>query len=340
MILASLLSVFCASYIVYDRIQYEINSDNDSTVTLHKLNEFVYEFNHPLPGTFEYGGKTYTVTRVGKKPFLFRNEELKLVWSYFKGEFIMPNTIVELDESAFESCKTDGQIKLSENLVKIGDEATNFDNPSCGYIKGDFIIPDSVKEMGYIISATKFSGSLILPKTIEIINDSTFTFSKFTGDLVIPDNIKRIENSGFSSAEFTGELKLSKNLEFIGVYSFRDDKFIGDLIIPDSVTKIEEYAFFMCIFSGKLALPKYLDLINTSSFQQCNFTGDLIIPDNVKSIGNNAFRNNSFNGKLVLPRVLESIGEYAFYNNSFTGDLVLPASLTDLGKDAFNDTFD
>ena len=248
-----------------------------------------------------------TVTSIGS--YAFANTPIC-------GSLIIPNSVTEIKEGAFENCRNLNSLKLPSNLKRI--ESLVF--KSCGF-SGSLTIPNSVTEIGHhtFYGCNNFTKELILSENLEKIGSYAFAgcsgFSK--GNLTIPNSVTVIGIGAFSDcSSFNGKLTLPENLTKIGKEVFKNCKCLsGDLTIPNSVTEIGEGAFYDCKgFNGKLSLPCNLSKIGNKAFYGCeNLSGSLTIPETVKEIGILAFCNcTGFTGDFVLPSALESIGINAF----------------------------
>ena len=248
-----------------------------------------------------------TVTSIGS--YAFANTPIC-------GSLIIPNSVTEIKEGAFENCRNLNSLKLPSNLKRI----ESFVFKSCGF-SGSLTIPNSVTEIGHhtFYGCNNFTKELILSENLEKIGSYAFAgcsgFSK--GNLTIPNSVTVIGIGAFSDcSSFNGKLTLPENLTKIGKEVFKNCKCLsGDLTIPNSVTEIGEGAFYDCKgFNGKLSLPCNLSKIGNNAFYGCeNLSGSLTIPETVKEIGILAFCNcTGFTGDFVLPSALESIGINAF----------------------------
>ena len=248
-----------------------------------------------------------TVTSIGS--YAFANTPIC-------GSLIIPNSVTEIKEGAFENCRNLNSLKLPSNLKRI--ESLVF--KSCGF-SGSLTIPNSVTEIGHhtFYGCNNFTKELILSENLEKIGSYAFAgcsgFSK--GNLTIPNSVTVIGIGAFSDcSSFNGKLTLPENLTKIGKDVFKNCKGLsGNLTIPNSVTEIGEGAFYDCKgFNGKLSLPCNLSKIANNASSGCeNLSGSLTIPETVKEIGILAFCNcTGFTGDFVLPSALESIGINAF----------------------------
>ena len=209
------------------------------------------------------------------------------------GDLVIPDTVTEIGDRAFEGCHFTGELTLSDSLVIIGASAFY----DCGFT-GQLVLPHTlVRIENSAFEETTFSGQLILPEKLNYIGVYAFLNCHFTGDLIIPDGITNTGYGAFEGNSFTGTLTLPKKLKEIERESFSGCKFTGELIIPDTVTDIGHLAFYKCGFTGGLVLPDGLTIIGSDAFKECNnITGRLRIPDGITRIGDGVFAGTGIEG--------------------------------------------
>lgn len=103
----------------------------------------------------------------------------------------------------------------------------------------------TVKKIGR--SSLKMSKikTVVIPDSVDTIDDYAFAFSKNLENVIIPDSVKSIGTSAFAGCAKLKNVKLSKNLTSIGMYSF-DATAVEKINIPKQVKEIKEYAFAEC----------------------------------------------------------------------------------------------
>ena len=164
------------------------------------------------------------------------------------GKLTLPHSLEELGESAFDGCFFSGdlvippkikeipnrcfydnyinRLTLPEGLTKIGDWAL------CG--TGELILPNSLREIGY----NAFGGSPYY--TIDRVY--SVKTQKFTGKLVIPESVMILEGWAFGSHEFSGVFEVPKSLSIVpdGIVSGTG---VHTVIIHSDVQRIGSAAF-------------------------------------------------------------------------------------------------
>lgn len=143
---------------------------------------------------------------IGKKAFL-QNERLHQV--------VMPYTLLEIGDSAFEGCHNLKRITLTECLERIGSAA--FKNTGLK--------------------------TILFPKTVYYIGTEAFAGCSEMDKVKIPSNIDRISEGMFEGCTELKKIEFSENLQEIGERAFRGCSSLDIITIPDSVEKIGETAF-------------------------------------------------------------------------------------------------
>ena len=226
-----------------------------------------------------------TVTSIGS--YAFANTPIC-------GSLIIPNSVTEIKEGAFENCRNLNSLKLPSNLKRI--ESLVF--KSCG-----------------------FSGSLTIPNSVTEIGHHTFYgCNNFTKELILSENLEKIGSYAFAgcSGFSEGNLTIPNSVTVIGIGAFSDcSSFNGKLTLPENLTKIGKEVFKNCkCLSGSLTIPETVKEIGILAFCNCTgFTGDFVLPSALESIGINAFGYTQEKNKLVFQSLPKGMRySYSFCN--------------------------
>lgn len=163
----------------------------------------------------------------------------------------IPAEVYAIGEEAFSSLKT---IKIEQGS-QYYDVDNNIlyrlkDNTLIDYF-GSEVTSITVRDGTKTIAKKAFFGSkdlisVLLPKTLEVIEDSAFGYCKNLEQITLPDKLIKIGDNAFSNCEKLREIILPEGLTEIGRSAFAMCSSISSLIIPSTVQEIRDYAFEKC----------------------------------------------------------------------------------------------
>lgn len=242
-------------------------------------------------------------------------------WAFFNNKTLrqvsIPDTVINIDEDAFNSCINLETITIGSSVETIGFDA--FSN--CTSLTS-ITLPDSVKSIGpQAFSSCTNLTNLHIPDTVESVDGSILNGSSLevvtiynkciyagnsenpyvvllspdhktfgTEHLTVHADTKIIADGAFFGSDPTG-VTFGANVHTIGMNAFR---------YCDSLTEIE--------------LPSSLRHIGMSAFEGCEILATITFGNQVETIGSMAFYNCKPLTNIVLPESITSVGSYAFYS--------------------------
>ena len=293
----------------------------------------------------------------------------------FTGTLIIPESVTELStpvppvngiRGAFEECTGFTGLVLPESLRIIGGGNGGGCFAFCTGLVGELLIPDKVKEIGYMAfyACHGLTGELHLPDSLQSIGYEAFSLCDgFTGRLVFPNALESIGNgafagcSGFSDVElhhevfyqnnfgdavFTGwsidSLELPEGWTTTGRYTFERCGNLRTVHLPESLTMIEITCFQECSALTEINLPTNLTVIEQGAFDGCSSLISVELPANLNQLGAYALRNcTSLTGELVVPDLVERIEQLTFAGCTNLNRIVLGNSVNTINDNAFKD---
>lgn len=221
-------------------------------------------------------------------------------------------------------------------------------------------IREGVKRIVYgALSESNYLETVVLPSSLEIIDQLSFAYSKNLHNINLSDiiNLKSIGDCAFEHCQITS-FHINRNLESFGMRVFSGcpiihisvspdnpifsgfdgciySKDYTELIIcpsgketvsfPSSINSIGQAAFAGSMVES-LNLPGSITSIGYSAFSGSNLR-EITIPSSVKSIPTEAFFSCHKLQKINLNEGLERISGYAYYGSSLT-NLVIPKTVS------------
>lgn len=156
-------------------------------------------------------------------------------------ELAIPDSVTEIGEYAFSTCRELRSVKLSSNLSEIA--PGTFD--SC-YELAEITIPNGVSKIG----KDAFSHCGKLPA------------------VAIPTSVRELGSYAFFCCVELNELTLSEGLTVIGDHAFSGCTSLQSVIIPDGVETVEDYAFRNTRLTS-VSLPAGITSLGYRAFGDC-----------------------------------------------------------------------
>ena len=222
----------------------------------------------------------------------------------------LPKGVTTIGTSAFSSCASLTNVKLSENLTEIS--ATLF-------------------------SKCSLLSSITIPKGVTIIGKNAFQSCTKLEAIVIPKGVTEIADyafngcSGLESISFANDFKLTK----IGSRAFTGCTLLSEVSIPDGVEAISEGMFYGATSLQKVVIPNSVTAIGNNAFYGCTSLEEITIPGSVLSIGNTVFQNCSALSSVEMFPGLESFGNNVFQNCTSLTEIHILETVKTIGTNAF-----
>ena len=256
--------------------------------------------------------------------------------------YVVPDTVVNIKEFAFEDCRSLENIILPNSLISIGFRAFQ----RCKSLQR-IVLPNSLAD----IQGVLFDGC----SNLEFIECNSGSFKSINGVLfsatyktllcyppkkdgasyIVPESVLDIAQSAFYGCESLENITLPDSLEDIGWYAFNGCNSLENIILPNSLTRIGEGAFSFCKSLQNIELPNSLIRIEKYAFRFCSSLREINLPDSVVEMGIYVFESCRRLRNIKLSTALTDIPEGAFYDCGKLKEVILPGSIKHIGKDAF-----
>ena len=262
-----------------------------------------------------------------------------------KSDIVIPDTfkglpVTEIAETTYKPIipETTTSIVLPNGLIKIGHSAFN----SCKSLT-EIVIPDSVKYIGggAFRNCTSLK-KVTLGSGITSIEADTFEQCDALEGIKIPDGVVKIGSEAFFGSGIK-TLELNSDLQEIGSQAFFSCSSLESVIIPSSVTQIGRDAFSNCyslksvvIGDGELNETTTLNFEYDSGFEGNSALESIVIQRNNVTIAGSLFDGSqksllslSVNGKN------NTISRNAFDEFTALKVVTLKGDILEIGESAF-----
>ena len=270
----------------------------------------------------------------------------------------LPESLTNIDNSAFEDCHSLKTIILPSSITKIPNycfencysleriEApgvTVLGTESFAYCSS--LTEDFVMDLLNNHSVTVYPGVFrycdnLVNLTVKLLWTEMFEYCNYLKTINITDN---------SSSGTTGNSALAncKNLETVifedtstitifGSRLFENDISLKTIQLPTKLTTIEGYCFAGCHSLPELVLSNNVTSIGSSAFRETKSLKNFVWPNSVLTINSDMFRESGLQ-EIVIKEGVTSIGSYAFYSCKNLSKIIFPEnSLKTIDSSAFN----
>lgn len=246
------------------------------------------------------------VTKIGGTAFAY-NE-------YNGVELVLPATLDTIEGGAFTSCQYKCELKLTDNIRYIGEDAFGGYGEGCPNFYGVFHIPSHLAEvhrgmMGRLGRDGSFTGELEIPQGLTEIPNNAFCVSlKHRVPLTIPEGVKRIGTQPFPAL---CSIHFNSDLEEIGDAAFYNSGLYFPIELPSQLRIIGESAFLEARLEGEIVIPENCLTIGQSAFSNNEITR-ITFPSKLESIANRTCSSCPYLREVTIPKYVDYIGDYAF----------------------------
>ena len=130
---------------------------------------------------------------------------------------------------------------------------------------------------------------IVLPETLQIIEEEAFGGLGALEKLVIPDTVISIHGYSFRGCHALKHIRLPKQIRGIGAYSFYNCLQLEEVIIPDGITYVGSCAFENCRSLTSVVIPSRVTTIEDYLFAGCTRLKAVYIPASATSISKYSF---------------------------------------------------
>ena len=210
---------------------------------------------------------------------IIETEANKLIFGCNKT--VIPNSVREIDNDAFENCKGLESITVPKGFTTL----PLFRN--CGL------------------------KSITIPLSVTSVGDCTFEGCKNLTAIVIPESVTEIGESAFEGCVNLAIVNIPKGVTKIADGLFNGCRSLKNIVITEGVKEKGNASFCECLNLASVNIPKSVDAIGDKAFSGGSKLSEISIPEGVREIGELAFSDCNLK-KITLPKSLEVIGEDAF----------------------------
>jgi hypothetical protein len=181
------------------------------------------------------------------------------------GSYTIPNSVINIDGSAFYNCAQLTSVMIPDSVISIGDSA--FD--SCTGLT-NVTIGSSVTDIGiYAFSDCTSLTSVSIPNSVNSISSYMFLSCSGLTNITIPNSVTIIGSSAFEGCTSLTGINIPDSISFIGSEAFYECINLASITIPSSVTMVDDSAFFHCESLTNVTIESSATSIGSQAFNYC-----------------------------------------------------------------------
>ncbi len=287
---------------------------------------------------------------------LYNAEQTKLILcpEGMEGDYVMPDTVTEVQRAAIYQCNKLKSITISPNVTSLPTQAV----VGCSSIR-TIVIPKGLTELSFGGSSTEYFPShasfyRMTGLTEFVVEDGNPSYCSVDGVLfnreqtvllqypearegayVVPDTVTSIKNCAFFRAVNLTEVTLPE-LPWIDQCTFYGCESLTAVHGGAGVSEIRDGAFWHCTSLTEIALPDTLKTIHKYAFRDCPSFKEVIIPDSVTSMGNWAFSGCTGLERVTLSNYCAALKMGTFSDCTSLKELTIPNGVTEVRDDCFH----
>ena len=224
-----------------------------------------------------------TIEFAGTNPLYFAGD------LYLNGnlvtELVIPNSVTNIEESAFYSCSSLTNVTIPDSTKSIGEYAFGI----CENLTS-VTIGNGVTSIG----KDAFSGcgnlkTITLGNSVKAIGGGAFNYCSSLTSIIIPDSVTSISDFSFSGCENLTSVTIGNGVTSIGKNAFNGCENLKTITLGNSVKAIGECAFSHCSSLTSIIIPDSVTSIGEGAFQWCNSLTKVSFGNNITSIGDSVF---------------------------------------------------
>ncbi len=272
------------------------------------------------------------------------------------------NSVVGINDSAFETCKLLEKIIIPEGVRSIGYGAFK----ECQLLE-NIVIPNSVTNIElYAFQKCSSLSEVLIPDGVRYVGDYAFQDCTSLTNIVFPSGLETI---GYGVCEGCDSLRYARIPQLlcegnfsdvfdsstvecveimpgvgnIAVWAFYSSETLKEIIIPNTVTNIGEYAFYECKLLSGISIPNSVKYIGGSAFGNCSMLTNAIISTELATIETGVFYGCNSLEYAKIPQLLCAHPDGYNIGNFFDVETLkcieITSGVTNIGNYAFSSCY-
>ena len=257
----------------------------------------------------------------------------------------IPNNLQGIGSSAFYECSNLASITIPASVTGIGDLAfygctgiasITVDSKNEYYSSENGVIFNKDKSELILYPATNSRKEYNIPSSVTCIDRYAFYGCTSLANVTVPGSVIWIRDCAFYKCSNLESVKIDNGVKILDSGAFEDCTKLTSVMIPSSITEIKASTFYGCTSLTNITIPDSVTSIGDCAFYECSSLTNITIPDSVTSIGSSAFERCSSLASITIPNSITTIEHTTFYECTNLRSITIPNSVTTIEYNTFD----
>ncbi len=164
---------------------------------------------------------------------------------------------------------------------------------------------------------------------VTVIGQSAFSGQQFS-EIILPDSLQMIQDKAFSNNSHLKHISIPDSVILLGETIFQNCTNLETAVLPNSLTEIPKRTFEYCHSLESVTIPRQVTTIGEYAFEECWSFDEMVIPDSVTTLQDYCFSHCHNMQKITIPDSVNFIGDGAFLNCQKLETLKIPDTITNV----------
>lgn len=204
----------------------------------------------------------------------------------------LPDSVINVNTNAFFFCSALTNVVVGRGVTGISEDAfgrcaalkeivVNATNP-CFTSSGGVLF--NKNETTLIRCPGGFSGSYVIPSSIQNIGNYAFNYCAALHDVIIGNNVTNIGNVAFAYCSGLAQATIPDSVATIGMGAFSVCHGLTTVTFGSGVTSLGNNAFGFCTSLTNVTIPSSVTAIGPAAFQSCTSLHQAFFQGNAPSV--------------------------------------------------------
>ena len=248
---------------------------------------------------------------IPEKAFWHQKEQLdpsgEFINTIHLRRIILPDGVKRIEEGACAYCVNLEETNIPSSLQYLGTYAFS----DCVSLKTDpLVFPEGFERFGQMVfsNCSSLKGQVVLPSTIKEIGVGCFFMSRISS-IILPEGLEKIGEAAFYACRLK-EVWSPNSCQIIsGSTTFQQNYPLKKIHLPEGLGRIPSCFANDCWDLQEVNIPSTVKSIDRAAFEQCKSLKKINLPNGLETIEREAFYHCDSLEQIIFPATLNFLGQ-------------------------------